>query len=240
MATIKIRVLPDPAGVADAAAEHVLQLARGAVSATGVFSMALAGGNTPRLLYQKLAFEPLMNQMPWANVHVYFGDERCVPPTHPDSNFRMASETLLDLVPIPPGNIHRMRGEIEPQAAAIEYGQLLKQTFGDGGLDLAILGMGEDGHTASLFPGSPALDEMEHRCLGVYVEQVKAWRLTLSAAFLNRSKEILFLVTGASKAPTLHEVLEGERDSHRLPVQLVAPTDGRVVWLLDAAAAEMA
>lgn len=240
MASLKIRVFPDPAAVAQAAAEFIAHAAQTAIAAAGQFNIALSGGDTPRPLYQLLASDSFISQIDWSKVHIYFADERCVPPVHPDSNFRMASETLLDLVPLPPGNIHRMRGEIEPEAAAAEYGQLLKAQFGDGGLDVAILGMGEDGHTASLFPGTKALDEQQHRCVANYVEELQSWRLTMTAPFLNRTKEVLILVTGKNKAATLHQVLEGERDAKRYPIQLIDPPEGRVVWMLDAAAAEMA
>ena len=236
---LKIRVFPDAEAVAQAAAELVVYMAQAAIESRGEFSIGLSGGNTPRPLYQLLANELLVNRIDWARVHIFFCDERCVAPAHADSNFRMASETLLDLVPLLPTNIHRMRGEIDPEAAATEYGQLLKARFGDGGLDLAILGMGEDGHIASLFPGSKALEEQDHRCVANYVEKLHNWRLTLTAPFLNRSQEILVLVTGAAKAATVREVLEGERDPKQWPIQLIDPPEGRVTWMMDAAAAEM-
>jgi len=240
MPSPKIRVLPDPDALAGEAAGRIIDLADRAIETAGAFTMGLAGGNTPRLLYQRLSSERLGRRLDWQKVEIYFSDERCVPPTHADSNFRMASETLLDLVPIPPGNIHRLRGEIEPEAAAMEYGQLLEARFGDGGLDLAILGVGEDGHTASLFPGTKALEEQEHRCVASYVEKLGAWRLTMTAAFLNRSKDIMVLVTGREKAAAVHQVLEGERDPKQFPIQLIDSPDGTVLWMIDAAAAEMA
>jgi 6-phosphogluconolactonase len=240
MASLKIRVFPDPQALAEAAAEFIARAAETAIATAGEFTIALSGGQTPRPLYQKLSSEPFINQIDWSKVRIFFADERCVPPVHADSNFRMASETLLDLVPLQPGNIHRLRGEIEPEAAAIEYGQLLKARFGDNGPDVAILGMGEDGHTASLFPDTAALAEQEHRCVANYVEKLNAWRLTMTAPFLNRTKEVLVLVTGQNKAATLHQVLEGERDPKRFPIHLIDPPEGRVIWMLDAAAAEMA
>jgi 6-phosphogluconolactonase len=148
----------------------------------------------------------------------------------------MASETLLDVVPIPPANIHRIRGEIDPRAAAIEYGQLLKQRFADGGLHLALLGMGEDGHTASLFPGSSALAETNHRCVANFVEKLNAWRITMTLPFLNRSKHVLMLVAGSAKAKRVQQALEPTDAAEPLPVQLINPSSGQLTWFLDAAA----
>jgi 6-phosphogluconolactonase len=161
----------------------------------------------------------------------------------------MARETLLSKVQIPGDNVYRMRGEVEPpNEAAKEYGQMLKEKFGGptieegGGLDLILLGMGEDGHTASLFPGTAAVNETKHRCVANYAEKSttgKSWRLTLTAPLINRSREVLILVTGATKAKTLAEVLEGPRDPQRRPIQLIDPADGKLTWLIDAAAAGM-
>ena len=240
MAEPRITVLPDPAAVARAAAEHVVSSARQAIERQGSFTLALSGGSTPKALYQLLAAEPLASQIHWPTVEVYFGDERAVPPGHAESNYRMAEEALLEHVPIPEKNIRRMRGEIDPEAAAVEYGRMLKERFGEeGGLDLVLLGMGEDGHTASLFPGTAALAEAKHRAVANFVPKLNAHRITLSAPFLNRSKEVLILATGAAKAAVLKEVLEGEPDPQRLPIQLIDPPDGSVTWLVDAAAAGM-
>jgi 6-phosphogluconolactonase len=240
MSKPRIKVLPDAGAVAPAAAEHIANSARQAVEKQGVFSLALCGGSTPKALYQLLAAEPYVSQIRWQVVEVYFGDERCVPPGHAESNYRMAEETLLGQVPIPERNIHRMRGEIEAEAAAIEYGRMLKERFGDaGGGDRARLGLGEDGHTASLFPETAALNEAKHRAVANFVPKLGAHRITLTAPFLNRSKEVLILVTGASKAEVLKQVLEGEHDPRRLPVQLIDPPGGTVTWLVDAAAAGM-
>ena len=240
MAIPSIKVVPDPAALAAEAAQRIEAAAQTAVQLSDAFSIALSGGNTPKALYELLAAEPYRSAIPWAKVQVFFADERCVPPDHPDSNFRMACQTLLDHVPIPYENLHRVRGEIDPQAAAVEYGQLLKNRFGDGGLDFILLGMGEDGHTASLFPHTDALRETKHRCVANHVEKLQSWRLTLTAPFLNRGRDVLILVSGAAKAARLQEVLEGPRDPLRLPVQLIDPTEGRLTWLVDVAAAGMA
>jgi 6-phosphogluconolactonase len=241
-----IRVYPDPPAVARAAADTIVNNARDAKSAGRPFSLVLSGGSTPKLLYEFLAAEPYCSQIDWPNVEIYFGDERAVPPDHADSNFRMASEALLSRVPLKPENVHRMRGEIDPNEAAIEYGRMLKARFGDGGVgggggpDVTLLGMGDDGHTASLFPHTPAIHETRHRCVAQFVEKSstgRSWRITLTAPFLNRSACVLALVTGAGKAARLREILHGPRDPERLPIQLIQPTPGRMQWLLDTAAA---
>jgi 6-phosphogluconolactonase len=162
-----------------------------------------------------------------------------VPPDHPDSNYRMASEALPSHVPIPGDNVYRMRGEIDPEAAATEYGQLLKERFGDAGPDLVLLGMGDDGHTLSLFPGTTALQETRHRCVSNFVQKLNVWRITLTAPFVNRAAQILVLVAGAGKASRVQEVLEGEKAPQRNPIQLIDPASGRITWLLDAEAAAM-
>ncbi|HEV2292395.1 MAG TPA: 6-phosphogluconolactonase [Tepidisphaeraceae bacterium] len=247
----EIKVLPDPAAVAAEAAERVVRSADEAIALAGRFSFVLAGGSTPKALYELLASDAYRDRVDWAKVEIYFGDERTVPPDHKDSNYRMARETLLAKVPIPGDNVYRMRGEIDPQEAAKEYGLMLKEKFpaitsgqvqnGEtwGGADLLLLGMGEDGHTASLFPGTPALRETKHRVVANPVPQLNTTRLTMTAPFLNRSRTVILTVTGASKAQRLAEVLEGPRDPERLPVQLIAPASGKMTWLIDATAAEM-
>jgi 6-phosphogluconolactonase len=186
-----------------------------------------------------MASDAWRNRFNWNLWEVYFGDERCVPPDNPDSNYRMARLALLDTVPIDPANVHRMKGEADPQQAAKEYGQLLKAKFGDGGLDLIMLGMGDDGHTASLFPGTAALAETEHRCVANFVPKMNVWRITMSAPFINRAGEVMVLVSGAGKAQRLEQVLQGPRDPQNLPIQMIQPANGKMIWLLDAAAAGM-
>jgi 6-phosphogluconolactonase len=147
---------------------------------------------------------------------------------------------MLSKVPIPPSNVHRMKGELEPNEAAKEYGLTLKHMFGDGGPDLVLLGMGDDGHTASLFPGTPALDETHHRVVAQFVEKSttgRSWRITMTAPFINKAREVAVMVAGAGKADRVAEVLNGPRDPHRLPIQMIQPASGRLVWLLDEAAA---
>ena len=237
----EIKVFPDTCAIAIEAAERVARAAEEAIALSDRFTLGLAGGSTPKVLYEVLA-EGYRGSIDWARVEVFFGDERCVPPEHEQSNYRMAREALLSKVPIPGDNIYRMRGEIDPEEAAKEYGMMLKEKFGDGGLDMILLGMGEDGHTASLFPGTAAVGETHHRCVANYAENSttgKSWRITLTAPFINRSREVILLVAGAGKAMVLAEVLEGPRVPERLPVQLIEPDGGRLSWLDDAAAAGM-
>jgi len=239
MNAAEIKVVPDPAAVAAEAAERFVHAADEAIRLSGKFSVALAGGSTPKALFELLANDANRDRVDWPNIHVYFGDERTVPPDHKDSNYGMARATLLSKVPILESQVHRMRGEIQPEEAAKEYGQLLKEHFGDGGLDLILLGMGDDGHTASLFPGTPALAEPKHRAFANPVPKLNTTRITMTAPFINRAREVLITVTGANKASRLSEVLEGPRDTERLPVQLIAPVNGKLAWLVDAAAAGM-
>jgi len=235
----EIKVVPDAAEVAHEAAERVIAAASRAADEGRTFSIALSGGSTPKALFELLATDPYKSRIDWAKVEVFFGDERTVPPDHKDSNYRMAREALLSKVPIPGDNVYRMAGERDPNTAAREYGQMLKEKFGDGGIDLVLLGMGDDGHTASLFPETEALDETKHRCVANFVPKLNTWRLTLTAPFINRSAQVILLVSGASKAQRLQEVLEGAPDPRRLPVQLIKPASGRLTWLVDAAAAGM-
>jgi len=236
----EIKVVPAAAEVAREAAERVIAAASRAADEGRTFSVALSGGSTPKALFELLASDAYKSRIDWPRVEVFFGDERTVPPDHKDSNYRMAHEALLAKVPIPRDNIYRMAGERDPQQAAKQYGQMLKEKFGDGGMDLVLLGMGDDGHTASLFPETEALDETKHRCVANFVPKLNTWRITLTAPFINRARAVMILVAGASKAKRLQEVLEGPREPRRLPIQLISPTTGQLSWLVDAAAAGMA
>lgn len=236
-----IRVFKDSPAVAQAAAEMIVSSARESASAGRNFSLVLSGGSTPKLLYQLLAAEPYRSQIDWQKMEIFFGDERVVPVDHPDSNFKMANEALLSRVPLKPANVHRMRGEIDPNEAAVEYGKMLKERFGEGGPDITLLGMGDDGHTASLFPFTSAVDETHHRCVAHFVEKSttgKSWRITLTAPFFNRSAKVLLLVTGASKAARVAEIIRGPREPRRLPIQLIQPASGALIWMLDEGAAK--
>jgi 6-phosphogluconolactonase len=234
------RTFPDAAAIARAAANIIVSAVQEAAAAGRPVALVLSGGSTPKVLYQLLAAEPYRSQIDWDNVELYFGDERAVPPDHADSNWKMANDALISRIPLKPEHVHRMRGEAEPEAAAIEYGKMLKARFGDGGPDVTLLGMGDDGHTASLFPHTSAVDETHHRCVAHFVEKSttgQSWRITMTAPFFNRSAIVLAMITGAGKADRLNEVIHGPRDPKRLPMQLIQPSPGRMIWLIDKAAA---
>ncbi|WJW68110.1 6-phosphogluconolactonase [Candidatus Chlorohelix allophototropha] len=246
---IKIQTFENLAELSKAAAERLAVYSADCIAQQGRFTIALAGGNTPRELYKILAQPPIREQIDWFNTYLFFGDERCVPPNHPDSNYRMVQENLLDFVGIPFANIFRMEGEnLDPEAAATNYANLLQEFFelesGDGPspenfpkFDLILLGMGPDGHTASLFPGTSALQERGHPVAANFVPKLNANRLTLTAPTINRAEQVWFLVVGEDKAPTLKRVLEGDYQPQTLPSQLVKPNGGRVYWFVDRAAA---
>ncbi|MFQ5796650.1 MAG: 6-phosphogluconolactonase [Candidatus Bipolaricaulia bacterium] len=235
----EILLCRDPEEVSQRAAELFVRLADEAVSYSGRFAVALSGGSTPRLLYAMLATNAFRQRVPWSRVHLFWGDERCVAPDHPESNYRMAREVLLDKTPIPVRNIHRMPAEQEDRLhAAAVYEQTLREFFELRGgelpcFDLILLGMGEDGHTASLFPGTPALAETERLVAANYVEKLGTYRLTLTVPVINHAANVVFLVSGKSKELVLREVLEGEHQPQRLPSQLIRPVEGKLVFIVD-------
>jgi 6-phosphogluconolactonase len=239
-----IRVFADAEAVSRAAAQEFVRCAGPAIAARGRFAVALSGGSTPRRLYQLLAAEPFRAQVDWSRVDFFWGDERCVPPDHPDSNYRMAREAMLEKLPVPADRVHRMEAErADRDAAARDYEQTLARVLGvpAGGeppaLDLILLGLGPDGHTASLFPHTAALAEKSRWVVVNYVPKFNTDRLTLTAPVLNQAREVLFLVAGADKAEPLAEVLEGPPDPERLPAQMIRPAQGRLVWYVDRLAA---
>lgn len=231
-----IRVAASPQELALQAAERFVEAAEDAITSTGQFAVALSGGSTPRSLYEELATPAFSSRIDWRNVHILFSDERCVPADHADSNFHMGCTLLLDHVEIPFENLHRMRGEIEPAAAADDYERLLRRDFAKG-LDLVLLGLGEDGHTASLFPGSAALSATGRLCVANHVPAKGTWRLTLTAPYINDAFEVILLVAGLDKRPIVQRVLE--EGDETAPVSLIAPKSGRYFWLMDADAAGM-
>jgi 6-phosphogluconolactonase len=238
---IDLRVFADGAALAHAAAEEFTHRAEEAIRARGRFSVALSGGSTPRRLFALLAdpAEPFRDRIDWRGVHLFWGDERHVPPDHPESNFRMAREALLDRIEIPAENVHRPRGE-EPDAAraAALYEDELRAFFhGAPRFDLVLLGLGADAHTASLFPGTGAVRERERWVVAPWVEKLETFRLTLTPAVLDRAAAVIFLVQGDEKADALRAVLAGERDPERFPAQVVELRDGEILWLVDRAAA---
>ena len=226
--------------MARGAAERFVELGQAAIDARGCFSVGLAGGSTPKRAYELLASEAYREQLNWSKVHIFFGDERCVPPDHSESNYRMANEALISRVSIPPPNVHRINGLGDAVANASLYEDELRTFFNAASwprFDLVLLGMGDDGHTASLFPGTKALVEPRAWVVANWVEKFGTFRITLTAPAINHAANIAFLVTGATKAERLLEVLRGALDPEKLPSQLIQPLDGSLFWLVDKAAA---
>jgi 6-phosphogluconolactonase len=239
------QIYPDADALAKGAAVDLLRLAQQSVTERGIFTLALAGGSTPRKLYSLLASDPAFRDFPWDKTHLFFGDERHVPPGHIDSNYLMVSTTLLTSGRVPQSHVHRVRAELpDPNVAALDYDVELhtfftpaRQLNGFPRFDVILLGMGPDGHTASLFPGSKALEEKERWVAANWVEKFKSVRITFTFPVLNAARTVLLLVAGADKADMLHAVLVANRGTPPYPVQLVQPLDGAKVWLLDRAAA---
>jgi 6-phosphogluconolactonase len=238
-----VRRFPDAEQVSKAAAEEFVRAAHEAIAARGRFTVALSGGSTPRRLYQLLAEPPYRTQVDWPKVEFFWGDERAVPPDHKDSNYRMAQEALLQRLTAAAGHIHRLQAErSDRDKAAADYQAEIARVFGgkpDGAppaFDLVLLGMGPDGHTASLFPFTTALKEQTRWVVANHVPKLNTDRLTLTAPILNQAREVLFLVAGADKAQPLSEVLEGPSDTDRLPSQRIQPS-GKLIWFVDQAAA---
>ena len=245
-----IEINRDAEHLAHSAAGHFVTIASEAIADRGRFAVALAGGATPKAAYSLLATNEFATRVNWSQVHIFWGDERCVPPDHADSNYRMAREALLDHVPLPTGNLHRILGELEPSQAAAEYEHALRTFFrspsregkAEAGVlppsfDLILLGMGDDGHTASLFPGTRAIHEQTRWVLAHYVEKLEAWRVTLTPAVINAAANVIFVVSGSGKAGRLCQVLVGPYQPDVLPAQIVSPESGRLRWLVDEAAA---
>jgi 6-phosphogluconolactonase len=243
----QIETLSDTAQLAEAAARHFARAAARALRNWGEFAVALSGGSTPRAAYEKLARLGPADGVDWKKVQLYWGDERCVPPEHPQSNFRLARESLLDRLKLPAANIHRMPGELEPHTAAQAYEADLRQSLSarvDQGIDLPrfdliLLGLGLDGHTASLLPGSPALTEYLRWVLPQETEVDPRWRITLTLPVINAAAEVIFLVSGREKAQILRRVLREKEDLRALPAQAVQPARGDVIWLADGPAASL-
>jgi len=237
-----LHVLADLTALIDAALGLVIDAASEATAARGGFTIALSGGNTPAGLYRRLAAPPAVEWVNWPAVQMFFGDERCVPPGDPESNYGTVQRTLLSGAPIPDANVHRMAGELPPAVAATMYEDELRNAFRlpPGELprfDLILLGMGPEGHTASLFPFTAALGERRRLVVANHIPQLNANRLTVTLPVLNNAREVVFLVAGADKADALAAVLEGPREPERYPAQAIQPVDGRLTWLVDEASA---
>ncbi|HAF13471.1 MAG TPA: 6-phosphogluconolactonase [Blastocatellia bacterium] len=235
-----VLIFDTPEQLALAAAEKFVEYAHDATGDRGLFTVALAGGNTPMRVYELLATDRFSNRIAWPQVHLFFGDERCVPPDHPESNYAMAYEMMISRVAIPAKNVHRIIGEGNPTDSARLYEEQLRTFFA--GLawprfNLVWLGMGEDGHTASLFPNTESLKEESRWVLTTKRPQLEQDRVTLTAPVFNQAAHVVFLVTGKEKAARLAEVLHGPSLPDRLPAQLVRPVDGTLEWLCDREAA---
>src|SRR5687768_4014525 len=235
-----LRVFDTAEQVADAAARQFIELANSATTNRGRFAVALAGGNTPRRMYDLLAEDQLRNRVDWAAVHLFFGDERCVPRDHPDSNYRMVREALISRVDVPDANVYPINGDAEPATNAALYETNLREFFPEAlapVFDMVLLGLGEDGHTASLFPETSALRVTDKWVVANWVEKLAAYRITLTPAAINGAAQVTFLVTGANKAAAVRAVLEGPFQPENLPAQLIKPETGILTWLLDSQAA---
>jgi len=251
----QVRVYGDPDELAVKAARLFARLADQYVIGRGRFTVALSGGSTPKAMFSVLAAEPFLETVPWASIYFFWGDERCVAPDHPESNYRMTREALLSRVPVPPANIFRIPAELaDPRQAADEYTATVTRFFLTGAgagptgtsplstlprFDLVFLGMGPDGHTASLFPHTTALQAGEQIAVANYVEKFKAHRITLTAATINNARNVTFLAGGEDKAETLRTVLEGGYQPELYPSQLIRPRDGTLLWMVDEAAARL-
>lgn len=242
--TIKYYVEPDPAALARRAACHFVEMVSEAAEANGRARIAISGGSTPKAAFQLLADpeQAYRKRMPWDALELFWVDERTVPPDHPDSNFNMTRQALLDHVPLQSQQIHRIEGELQPEAAAARYESELRNAFRLEGaetprFDLISLGMGDDGHTASLFPHTAAIHEMGRLVTANHVPQKDTWRITLTWPVINQARSVFFLIAGADKAERVHEVFIGPRDPERLPSQLIWPSSGILTLFLDKAAA---
>ncbi len=237
MAELHVRATTEEA--AQTKAQFVADLAKDCLAAQGQFTIALSGGSTPRRLYQVLAAPPYASEMDWERWYVFWSDERCVPPDHEDSNYRMAREELLDHVAIPDANVHRMRGEVDPLEAAQAYEAVVREVFQSPApsFDLILLGIGDDGHTASLFPGTEALGEQDRLVVDNWAPDLQVHRITFTLPLINAAKVVAFLDTDETKAGVLRQVLEPAPGEDMPPSGLVRPSPGVVHWFLTTAAA---
>jgi len=242
--TVELTVVKDLDEISRAAADLIARQSQPAGSSGKPFTVALSGGSTPRRLHELLSRKPsVRNALPWHNIHFFWGDERHVAPEDPQSNYRMACETLFDYAPVPAPNIHRVRAEESEAAVAAEHYEGQLQSFFNltaGQLprfDCVLLGIGSDGHTASLFPGTRALQEKRRLVVANWVEKLQTHRITLTVPVINNAARVIFLVSGSPKAEVLRQILEGAYRPDLLPAQLIRPVQGRLLWLVDRAAA---
>jgi 6-phosphogluconolactonase len=246
----QVEILPDRSALWQAAADAIAAIIRETLDRSDCCAVALSGGTTPQEVYRTLARRARASEVQWPRVHLFWGDERCVPPNHSDSNYAMVKKALLDHISIPEENVHRIAGEWAPEKAARRYDRELRDFFreapdspvssppkGSRRFDLILLGLGEDGHTASLFPRSQALEEERHWAVAVEAPAPGSGRVTLTLPVINSAAEVLFLVSGSNKAAVLRAVLEPEGSEEELPAQRVRPEQGRLRWMVDAEAA---
>jgi 6-phosphogluconolactonase len=229
----KIKTFDTREDLAAGAADIIVQTISNALAKKDRVSIALSGGSTPKALYELLASEKYRGRVDWEKVLIFFGDERCVPPGNDESNYKMVNEALFSRVPIPTGNIFRLKGEVDPVKAAAEYEGLIIDEIGNKPVfDIVLLGLGPDGHTASLFPGSSALEENAKLVTANYVEKFHSYRLTFTFPVINAAQNVIFLVAGEDKAETVKAVFD-ETAHPALPSQLIQPANGKLLWLLD-------
>jgi 6-phosphogluconolactonase len=243
---IKYYVEPDAAALARRAAQYLVEMAGEAVEARGRARIAISGGSTPKATFKLLAdpYQQWRSRMPWESLDIFWVDERAVPPDNAESNFRMTREALLDQVPLRPEQIHRIQGELPPEAAAARYESELRNSFRLEGaesprFDLIALGMGDDGHTASIFPHTDAIHGLGRLAVANHVPQKDTWRVTLTWPVINHASSVFFLISGSDKAAVLNEVLTGPHDVDRLPSQLIWPSSGILTLILDKDAAAL-
>jgi 6-phosphogluconolactonase len=243
---VEYRVYDGADALSRAAAEYILENTRAAVAARGRARVAISGGSTPKRTFDLLAnpAEPFLKAMPWEQIEIFWVDERCVPPDNQESNYRMTREALLERVPLKPENVFRMEGELAPELAAARYETTIRGQFRLEGaeaprFDLLSLGMGDDGHTASLFPHTDAINELGRVVVANHVPQKDTWRITLTWPVINEARNVFFLIGGKDKADPLHRVLQGAYDPETLPSQLIQPKSGKLLLLLDKDAASL-
>jgi 6-phosphogluconolactonase len=236
-----IKTYPDRESLAAATAEQFVNLAKNSLDNDIQFSAVLSGGSTPQPTYRRITTSKSAQDLDWQKIHIFWGDERCVSPDHPESNYRMTKEAFLDHIPIPQVNVHRIRGEIQPPKAAKEYEVLLREFFANRAprFDLIFLGMGSDGHTASLFPNTSAVHESKRWVVANYVDAQFPWRITITPSIINQALNVTFIVAGPGKAERLRQVLWGRHQPDSLPAQAVRPHHGQLNWMIDQDAASL-
>lgn len=237
---MELHIYENPEMMSDQLADWICNYVAETLKNQEFFTLVLSGGATPKLLYQKLASEKYKSRIEWERIHIFWGDERVVPFSDERNNAKMAFDLLLDKVNVPANQIHIMRTDLQPNFAAEEYEKLLQTFFHSShySFDLVLLGMGDDGHTLSLFPGSPIIKEHVHWVNAIYNEAQKMYRITLMPIIVNRSREVAFMVSGEKKASVLKQVIEGKKDVEKLPAQSISPVYGELHWFLDKAAAK--